>query len=184
MSGWATSYIEQLRTGKRVSFRPTGSSMEPLIMSKQLVTVEPVVDHSLLRKGDIVLCTVEGRQYLHKIIAEPDASSNERFLIGNNRGGTNGWTSARNIHGVLVKEKRKKKLKCTVYKDFCMEHNFVHGAEAEELREGIEKIRGSIARNYDDDFILMTVLRQLDDLVERVDARDSLAFLEAKDEEE
>ncbi len=79
---------------------------------------------------------------------------------------------------------RRKGSGCTVYKDFCMEHNFVHGAEAEELREGIEKIRGSIARNYDDDFILMTVLRQLDDLVERVDARDSLAFLEAKDEEE
>jgi hypothetical protein len=26
-------------------------------------------------------------------------------------------------------------VKCTVYKEFCPDHNFVHGAEAEELRD-------------------------------------------------
>ena len=29
---------------------------------------------------------------------------------------------------------------CTVYRGKCAEHGFVHGAEAEELRTGIEKI--------------------------------------------
>jgi hypothetical protein len=27
----------------------------------------------------------------------------DRYLIGNNRGGLNGWTNRKHIHGVLVK---------------------------------------------------------------------------------
>jgi hypothetical protein len=60
--------------------------MKGRVESGQLVTIAPVVDPGELRVDDIVLCQVRGAQYLHLI----KAVNGERFLIGNNRGGTNG----------------------------------------------------------------------------------------------
>lgn len=60
--GWATPYIAQLKEGKTVSFRPRGHSMKGKIESGQLCTVEPVNDHYMLEKGDIVLCKVNGNE--------------------------------------------------------------------------------------------------------------------------
>ncbi|MEM7015459.1 MAG: hypothetical protein AAF585_28705, partial [Verrucomicrobiota bacterium] len=85
--GWATAYIQQLRDGRTVEFRPRGNSMVGKIESGQLCTVEPIVDATQLKKGDIVLCKVRGTQYLHLIKAIQD----KRFQIGNNRGKINGW---------------------------------------------------------------------------------------------
>ena len=96
--GWALSYIEQLRAGRAVSFRPRGHSMSGKIDSGQLCTVEPV-DPASLRVGDIVLCKVNGREYLHLI----KAIQGQRFQIGNNRGRINGWVSAGAIFGRCVK---------------------------------------------------------------------------------
>jgi SOS-response transcriptional repressor LexA len=100
--GWADNYIERLLAGETVQFRPRGNSMRGKIESGQLVTVEPIVDHSTLRNGDVVLCRVKGKQFLHKIVDNHDGTS-EEFLIGNNRGYTNGWTSAKNIYGKVTK---------------------------------------------------------------------------------
>jgi hypothetical protein len=97
--GWATGHIANLKTGQPVSFRPRGNSMRPKIESGQLCTVEPVTDTSLLSVGDIVLCKVRGNEYLHLIKAIQDG----RFLIGNNRGGVNGWIGANAIFGRLVR---------------------------------------------------------------------------------
>ena len=66
-------------------------------------------------------------------------------------------------------------MKCPVYKAFCSEHGFAHGAEAEDLRKGIE---GLLSDGTDVSFI------DLQRLLDRVDARDSLAFQEAQDESE
>ena len=96
--GWASAYIEKLRHGEPVSFRPRGQSMSGKIDSGQLCTVEPV-DPSTLRVGDIVLCKVNGREYLHLV----KAIQGERFQIGNNRGRINGWVSAGSIFGLCVK---------------------------------------------------------------------------------
>jgi SOS-response transcriptional repressor LexA len=52
-------YIEALKEGKPVKFRPKGNSMEGLISSGQLVTVEPR-GARMPQKGDIVLCKVKG----------------------------------------------------------------------------------------------------------------------------
>lgn len=74
--------------------------------------------------------------------------------------------------------------KCRVYKDPCPEHDFIHGAEAEELREGIE---GLIKRYVGEDFEeweMRDLLGNLQELLDRVDARDSLAFREAADRED
>jgi hypothetical protein len=96
--GWATKYIEQLSRGEAVQFRPRGNSMSGKIESGQLVTVAPVGNYAL-EVGKIVLCKVNGTQYLHLI----KAISGERFQIGNNRGRINGWTSGRNIYGVVTR---------------------------------------------------------------------------------
>ena len=96
--GWASAYIEKLRGGEPVSFRPRGHSMSGKIDSGQLCTVEPV-DPSTLRVGDIILCKVNGREYLHLV----KAIQGERFQIGNNRGRINGWVSAGSIFGLCVK---------------------------------------------------------------------------------
>lgn len=97
--GWAASYIAKLKNGETVSFRPRGNSMKGKIESAQLCTVEPVADCSSLRKGDIVLCNVNGAKYLHLI----KAIQGKRFRIGNNRGRINGWVGANSIFDRLVK---------------------------------------------------------------------------------
>ena len=71
--------------------------MVPLIRSGQLCTVAPI-DAAELEAGDIVLCKVRGAEYLHKILAVRDG----RFQIGNNRGGINGWVTAKGVYGKLL----------------------------------------------------------------------------------
>lgn len=97
--GWATPYIARLKDGETVSFRPRGHSMKGKIESGQLCTVEPVADATTLAKGDIVLCKVNGNEYLHLIKAIQGA----RFQIGNNRGRINGWIGANAIYGKCIR---------------------------------------------------------------------------------
>ena len=95
--GWATHYIEQLRAGKSVSFRPRGNSMKWRIESGQLCTVVPLA-LSAIEVGDIVLCRVHGNEYLHLV----KAISGSRLQIGNNRGRINGWVGPNAIFGKCV----------------------------------------------------------------------------------
>jgi hypothetical protein len=95
--GWATSYIEKLKQGEVVQFRPRGNSMSGKIASGQLCTVEPVHTEALV-VGDIVLCKVNGFQYLHLV----KAIQGERFQIGNNRGRINGWVGRNSIYGKCI----------------------------------------------------------------------------------
>jgi len=62
---------------------------------------------------------------------------------------------------------------------YCSKHRFVHGGEAEELRKGIERL---IVDADDTKHRLGAVVRtsRLMLLLDEVDARDSLAYLEAK----
>jgi hypothetical protein len=52
-----------------------------------------------LQVGDIVLCKVNGSQYLHLIKAIQGA----RVRIGNNRGRINGWITGNSIYGKCTK---------------------------------------------------------------------------------
>ena len=97
--GWATALIAKLKAGETVSFRPRGASMSGKIESGQMCTVEPVLDHCNLEIGDIVLCKVNGNEYLHII----KAMQGDRFQIGNNRGFINGWVGANAIYGRCIK---------------------------------------------------------------------------------
>ncbi len=76
--------------------------MQGKIESGQLCTVEPIDDYDTLEKGDIVLCKVNGSQYLHLI----KAIQGKRFQIGNNRGRINGWITANSIFGKCIKIER------------------------------------------------------------------------------
>lgn len=81
--------------------------MEPIIKSGELVTVEPA---SYYRCGDIVLCTVRGRDYLHliksKIIRADengDGGSSITYVICNAKGHINGKTTK--VYGRRVTNK-------------------------------------------------------------------------------
>ena len=69
--------------------------MIPLIYSGNKVTLEPVKANKL-SIGDIVLCQVKGKQYLHLV----KAIDGERLLIGNNKSRINGWT--RSVYGKVI----------------------------------------------------------------------------------
>lgn len=91
---------DNLLEGKPVSFRPSGNSMLPHIKSKQLVTVEPIVDKTTLEVGDIVLSKVSSRYLLHMIHGTKVEGENLSFQIGNAKGYINGWTQT--IFGKVV----------------------------------------------------------------------------------
>ena len=92
--GWATFAIERLKQGETVTIKPRGHSMVGRVEDGQEVTVSPV-ETSTLVVGDVVLCKVHGREYLHLVKAIDD----ERFQIGNNKGHINGWIGKNGIYG-------------------------------------------------------------------------------------
>lgn len=95
---WAKFAIEGLQKGETVQIRPRGHSMTGRVNNGDLVTVAPC-EPSTLVVGDIVLVRVRGTDYLHLI----KAIDGERFQIGNNRGGINGWIGKHGIYGKAVK---------------------------------------------------------------------------------
>jgi hypothetical protein len=105
--GWATPYINDLKAGKVVTFRPHGNSMLPRIQSGQLCTVAPPrftgdFLNDDLKPGEVVLCRVKGREYLHFISKVKGEGRNKRFLIANAKGRYNGWIGITGIYGVLL----------------------------------------------------------------------------------
>jgi len=82
--GWATVYIDLLRKGETVQFRPRGNSMAGKIESGQLCTVTPVSPEALE-------------------VGEIKAKQGDRFQIGNNRGRINGWIGHNGIYGKCVR---------------------------------------------------------------------------------
>ena len=56
---------------------------------------EPQID-------DAVLCRCKGNVYVHLVKAIRGHGDARRYLIGNNRGGLNGWIGRAAIYGVVV----------------------------------------------------------------------------------
>jgi len=94
---WADRSIAELKEGRTSQCRPHGGSMRGRIESGQLVTLDPDLEPKL---GDAVLCKVKGNVYIHLVKALQGHGSSRRYLIGNNKGGTNGWTTT--IYGVVT----------------------------------------------------------------------------------
>jgi hypothetical protein len=95
---WATHAIELLSKGQSVQIKPRGHSMKGRVNDGALVTVAPC-EPDQLKVGDVVLVRVRGTVYLHLI----NAVDRDRFLIGNNRGGVNGWVGHNCIYGKATK---------------------------------------------------------------------------------
>jgi SOS-response transcriptional repressor LexA len=95
---WAKFAIEALKEGKTVQIKPRGHSMKGKVNDGDLVTVQPC-DAEALSVGDIVLVRVKGNDYLHLV----KAIDKSRFLIGNNRGGINGWVGHNCVYGKAIK---------------------------------------------------------------------------------
>lgn len=87
---------DKLNDGEEVVTSFVGSSMLPLIKSKQPVKLIPIKWNEC-EKGDIVFCKVNGNYYCHLV----KSINNKRgCFIGNNRGGINGWT--KNVYGKVL----------------------------------------------------------------------------------
>ncbi|MGW1672967.1 S26 family signal peptidase [Streptomyces sp. NPDC002324] len=97
--GALDAVADRVAGGASVTFRPSGSSMVPLIRSRQQVTVAPV-DPAKVEVGDIVLARVAGTVYLHLVSSVDPAR--KRLQISNNRGHVNGWTSHERVFGICV----------------------------------------------------------------------------------
>jgi len=97
---WANKTIELLQLGKITQCRPHGNSMVPIILSGQLITLDPNMEPEV---GKAVLCRCNGSQYVHLVKAIEGKGETLRFQIGNNRGRINGWVARDAIYGVVTK---------------------------------------------------------------------------------
>jgi len=98
---WASSAIDLLASGINAEIRPIGGSMRGLVESGDLVLLSPC-DASSLSIGDIVLCRVGVKVYLHLVKGVSDSG----ILIGNNLGKINGYASE--IYGRVIMVNRCK----------------------------------------------------------------------------
>jgi hypothetical protein len=88
--------LDRLARGETFVTSEKGNSMSPVLKSGQEHTLTPVhIDN--VKVGDIVYCKVRGNFYTHFVKAK---DSTKGCLIGNNRGGINGWT--KQIYGKVI----------------------------------------------------------------------------------
>jgi hypothetical protein len=87
-----------LEQGKTIVTSEKGNSMSPLLSSGQSHLLAPCTWEDCALK-DIVFCKVKGRYYTHLVIG---ISSERGLLIGNNKGGINGWT--KNVYGKVIEK--------------------------------------------------------------------------------
>lgn len=105
--GWADNYIEKLKKGEEVSFRPRGNSMTPKIKSGQLVTLSPDISDLKGNDKDVVLCQVGQKQYLHFVRSIRRHCGKEVseyyniYQIVNARGWCNGFTTK--VYGKVIR---------------------------------------------------------------------------------
>ena len=88
--------IEKLAKGETFITKEKGNSMIPLIKSGQEHKLAPATWEEL-KVGDIAFCKVKGSLYTHLVKA---IDINKGVLIGNNKGGINGWT--KQVFGKVV----------------------------------------------------------------------------------
>ncbi len=100
---WADRPIQALKAGATTQIRPHGGSMRGRIESGQLVTLDPTREPEI---DDAVLCRCKGNVFVHLVKAIQGHATADtdtrRFLIGNNRGGINGWVARAAIFGVVT----------------------------------------------------------------------------------
>ena len=89
--------LERLLNDETFTTSEKGNSMTPLIKSGQEHVLAPANIEDI-QIGDIVYCKVKSYFCTHLVKA---ISSEKGLLIGNNKGGINGWT--KNVYGKVIK---------------------------------------------------------------------------------
>lgn len=89
--------VEKLLAGETIISKEKGNSMLPLIKSGQPVEIEPITWEQC-EEGDIVYVKVHGNYYTHLVKGK---NQDKGLLIGNNRGGINGWS--KQVYGRITK---------------------------------------------------------------------------------
>lgn len=89
--------LERLQNGESFITKERGNSMMPLIKSNQEHIISPINWESC-EVGDIVYCKVKGNFYTHLVKSK---NLDKGLLIGNNKGGINGWT--KQVFGKVTK---------------------------------------------------------------------------------
>lgn len=87
---------KKLKKGETFITSEKGNSMSPIIQSRQKHKLAPI-ELKDVKVGDVVFCKVKGYYYTHFVKAKNDKRG---CLIGNNRGGINGWT--KQIYGKVI----------------------------------------------------------------------------------
>jgi hypothetical protein len=88
--------LERLLSGETFITSEKGNSMVPLIKSGQDHRLSPVLIEDV-NVGDIVYCKVKSNFYTHLVKAK---DIKKGLLIGNNKGGINGWTKS--VYGKVI----------------------------------------------------------------------------------
>jgi hypothetical protein len=88
--------LERLENGETFITSEKGNSMVPLIKSGQDHRLSPVLIEDV-NVGDIVYCKVKSNFYTHLVKAK---DIQKGLLIGNNKGGINGWTKS--VYGKVI----------------------------------------------------------------------------------
>jgi transposase-like protein len=87
---------QRLLAGETIVSREPGNSMTPKLQSRQPVRLAPATWEQV-EVGDVVYVKVRGSFYTHLVKAK---QNDKGCLIGNNRGGTNGWS--KQVYGKVV----------------------------------------------------------------------------------
>lgn len=88
--------LERLQSGETFITSEKGNSMVPLIKSGQDHKLAPAKWEDV-QPDDIVYCKVKGRFLTHLVKGKND---DKGLLIGNNKGGINGWT--KQVYGKVI----------------------------------------------------------------------------------
>jgi len=90
---------KELAAGQEGSMKVFGHSMEPIIYTGTKLTFKAYPEYQV---DDIVFCKVKGRIIdAHKITQIRTLKTKKQYLIANNKGWENGWTSI--IYGKVIK---------------------------------------------------------------------------------
>ena len=96
------AYKARLKAGENIKRREGGNSMVPKIFSREEVEYVPVNSADDIHEGDVVWCKVKGNHFTHLVKAKRPEANCWRFLIGNNKGGINGWIGIENIFAKAI----------------------------------------------------------------------------------
>jgi len=86
---------EKLQKGETFVTSEKGNSMSPIIKSGQDHRLAPVKLKDC-EVGNVVFCKVKGHYYTHLVKGKGERG----LLIGNNKGGVNGWT--KQVYGKVI----------------------------------------------------------------------------------